>query len=219
MSEVKKSSKLTVKMNIQDIKAEDILCFVEKNSKSENDKINKIREKIIACICNEEMSIYLKDEKYGELWTSIKTKLESKLRNLCEEEYYNFSIQSKGTMKYNYDFVVSYFNGDTLVTNKKIEFKHNVSNVKDLPQILELYDKDCKNKYKIFDYSYSEYYYDKYIDKYIELMGEDMNVEKPSKEVYLKNVHKTTYKSKHKELTESNSTPNIFIFSTFISSI
>jgi hypothetical protein len=67
------------------------------------------------------------------------------------------------------------------------------SNIKDLIQFLELYDKDCKTTFDICDVSYAEFYYDNYLDKYIDCDSE-IKESKPTKEVYLKNVCDIKYK-------------------------
>jgi hypothetical protein len=100
-----------------------------------------------------------------------------------------------GGMKYNYDFLVSYLDEKKNIIKKvKTEFKHNNFQTLKLPQFLEIYDKDCKNVYKLCPIkSYSEFYYDNYLDSYLKVDSE-LIIPKPNKEDYIKHVYDITYK-------------------------
>ena len=176
------------------IDAEDIMVFVNTNTKDENAATNSKRESILSIIFYLDDD-YFQDPQYGATWTEIRQKLRDTLTTLCEQPFSKIKMEQKGGMSYNYDFVVSFIgqNGEVVQTNK-LEFKHNNTNVKDLVQFLELYDKDCKTKFSIFNTSYSEYYYDNYIDKYLALNSANVSVVKPDKDVYLKHVYDIKYK-------------------------
>jgi hypothetical protein len=79
-----------------------------------------------------------------------------------------------------------------IIKEVKIEFKHNNSNVMDLAQFLELYDKDCKTKFEICEQSYSEFFYDRFLDEYLKL-EQGITEPKPARDVYLKNVYDIKY--------------------------
>jgi hypothetical protein len=174
-----------------DIMMTDIMTFVNDNSRADNDSTNRIREKIIANIYNIP-SHYFEDAIHGPHWTTISNKLKETLQSLCSHTYDRILIEQKGGMSYNHDFVVYYYNENNVVHSIKLEFKNNNSNVKDLIQFLELYDKDCKTKFGLFEYSYSEYYYDHYLDNYLAIDG-DTTITKPSKEEYLSKIHDINY--------------------------
>lgn len=163
--------------------------------KSENDSLNKIRENIIANMFNID-SEYTDDPIYGTEWRNIQEKFQQKISTLCDEPYNSIKITHIGGMRENYDFLISFIKNDKSVFKTvKLEFKHNNSNVKDLVQFLELYDKDCKNKYDLCsEMSYAEYYYDNYLDSYLDSDEELHNIEKPKKDEYLKNVYDIKYK-------------------------
>jgi hypothetical protein len=179
------------------IEVEDIMTFIDENTKGNNDSTNRTREKIIANILSPSPD-YLTDPIYGQHWINIHDKLRDALHSLCNIHYHQILIKQKGGMTFNYDFVVQYCDEQNQVVHSvNLEFKNNASSIKELVQFLELYDKDCKTKFELFDYSYSEFYYDHYLDAYLALdfeETEENKIEKPSKETYLKHIHDIKYK-------------------------
>ena len=179
---------------------EDITLFQSGGQdRATNDARNKKREEILATI------LYIDDEylnhpEFGSLWTSIREKFLSALVPLCgDEPFKKIIIKQKGGMSFNYDFLVTFLGqlseqGTTrsLVKEVKIEFKHNNSSVLNLPQFLEMFDKDCKSKLEICNTSYAEFFYDKYLDQYLEL-EKGITVPKPSREIYLNKVCDINY--------------------------
>jgi hypothetical protein len=196
--------KLTVMPNVEDIEH-----FLSAGTgKDTNDERNKIRENIIATI----MLIgdeYLNHPKYGAKWRQIREKFLDTIYPLCEKPYNNITIKQMGGMSYNYDFLVTYSNDTAIVKEVKLEFKHNNTNVADLVQFLELYDKDCKGKYNICDLSYAEYYYNTYLNQYLSCDSELNSTIKPDLDVYLKNVYDIKYKHSFFKLLHSKKTNNI----------
>ena len=173
---------------------DDIKHFLSAGTnKSSNDESNKIRENIITNMYNLDDE-YFNDPEYGTVWRDVKDKFDAIVSPLCGEPFKIIKIKHMGGMSYNYDFLLSYYNDETLIKQVKLEFKHNNSDVSDLVQFLELYDKDCKSTYNICTVSYAEYYYDNYLDKYLETDDALVNIEKPDRETYLKNVYDITYK-------------------------
>jgi hypothetical protein len=182
--------KLIILPNVQDIE----LFKSAGQDKSNNDEYNKIREKIIASI-NDLDDDYTCDPKYGADWRNLREKFTGAISHLCQLPYSKFSIKQLGGMSFNYDFLLSFMDeGKTILKEVKLEFKHNNSDVQDLVQFLELYDKDVKTKYELCDISYAEFYYDNYLDKYLATDPDLAMIEKPPKEEYLKNVYDIKYK-------------------------
>lgn len=178
--------------NFNTVLPKDIMAFVTDNSKAENDSSNKIREFIIANIFKTPEHYFL-DPEFGHLWVSLKSKLQTTLNSLACFPYESISIQQLGGMTFNYDFLIEFKDSNNqTIQDFKVEFKNNNSNVKDLAQFLELYDKDCKTKFQLFDYSYSEFYYDNFLDGYLAIDGSA--ILKPDKETYLKHVYDIKYK-------------------------
>lgn len=201
--------------NFTNVLPKDIMVFVTDNTKSDNDSFNKIREFIIANIFLTPEN-YFSDPEFGHIWTSIRSKLQATFHSLSTLPYETISIEQKGGMTYNYDFLVEFKDTNNLTLESfKVEFKNNNSNVKDLAQFLELYDKDCKIKFQLFDYSYSEFYYDNFLDGYLAIDG-DSNVVKPDKETYLKHVYDIKYKHPFFRHLYENKTNNKKIKDTLV---
>lgn len=172
----------------------DILYFKSAGLiKSTNFVNNNIRENVIANMLNLD-SDYFEDNCYSADWVNLHTKFITTMSSLGEFPLKLNKIKKMGGMKYNYDFLVSFKNiqNNNDSKNIKIEFKHNNSNIVNLVQFLELYDKDCVEKYNICSKSYAEFYYDEYLDKYLNI--EDNLLNKPKKDEYLKNVYDINYK-------------------------
>jgi len=161
--------------------------------KSNNDAYNKIRENIITNMFNLDDE-YFNDTIYGEDWKKIHEKFNMTISTLCDIPFSSISIKHMGGMSYNYDFLLTFLDENkTNIKTVKLEFKHNNSNVADLVQFMELYDKDCKNKFEIcLEKSYAEFYYDNYLDKYLDADVE-LICEKPKLNEYLKNVSDIKY--------------------------
>jgi hypothetical protein len=188
-------SKLIIMPEIEDIR----LFLSAGQDRSTNNDANQIREDILANILYIEDE-YLNHPEFGGFWTDIRDKFLQALTPLCDEPFKKIIIKKKGGMSFNYDFLVTFLGQlsedgtkRTLLKEVKIEFKHNNSNILDLAQFLEIYDKDCKKKFEICEKSYAEFFYDRYLDEYIQLEP-GITEPKPEKEVYLKNVYDIKYK-------------------------
>jgi len=179
--------KLQILPDIEDIN----LFKTGGEDKSTNDSNNKIRENVIANLLTVDDE-YLTDPIYGEDWRNLKAKFLEAITLLAQIPFHNIKIKHMGGMTYNYDFLISFLDEScAILQSTKLEFKHNNSEVSNLVQFLELYDKDCKAKFDICEVSYAEFYYDNYLDSYLAL---DQVEEKPAKEIYLKNVFDIKYK-------------------------
>ena len=193
-------SYLTILPDIGDI----ILFKSGGEDKSNNDEYNKIRENIITNILNIDDE-YFNDTTYGEEWKTIKDKFVSIVSPLCDEQFNSIKIKHMGGMTYNYDFLLSFIKNEAVIQTIKLEFKHNNTDVSNLVQFLELYDKDCKNKYEICsEISYAEFYYDNYLDSYLDSDDNLKECIKPSKEEYLKNVYDIKYKHPFFKMLHNN---------------
>ena len=162
-------------------------------SRSANDELNKIRENIIANMTNYNET-YFNDVEHGVHWRNIHDKFMEKIPLLCTEPYARFTITHKGGMSKNYDFLLSFLDEDDKeIKQVKLEFKHNNSDVTDLPQFLELSDKDCKDKYELCTMGYDAFYYANYFDKYL-ACDDEITEPKPEQDIYLKHLYDFTYK-------------------------
>lgn len=176
---------------------EDIKFFMNfKNSRDYNYKSNEMRENIIGCIHHiyeNYYECYYEDPIYGKNWVDLKNKLDNAIMKTTKIKYDNYKLIHKGGMNYNYDFILKFLSNDKIVEELPLEFKYNNSKLSDLPQFLELYDKDIKNKYDLCSISYAEFYYDNYLDKYLKIDKKITEI-KPNKEIYLENVFDIKYK-------------------------
>ena len=162
--------------------------------KCNNAKYNEIRENVIAYI-NILCAKYLNDPVKGPEWRAFKEKFINAVSPLCNLPYKDISIERFGGQKNNFDFYLSFIDeNNKIVKEVKLEFKHNNCNVKELIQFLELYDKDVKEKFKLCEKSYAEFYYDNYLDEYLKSDNNLSSITKPSKEEYLRNVYDIKYK-------------------------
>jgi len=181
-------SKLIILPEVEDIK-----LFINPNFGREfNHKYNTIRENILANISNIDDEYY-QNKNFGNHWREFKNKFEYILSKMTNVSYETYNIKHMGGMNYNYDFIIQYILNNEVIEEKKIEFKHNNASLSELPQFLELYDKNVKEQYKLCTISYAEFYYDNYLNKYLEIDG-SITENKPNKDIYLKNVFDIKYK-------------------------
>ena len=206
-SMIRKIRKLIILPDIEDIQ----YFKSGGKEKSNNDCLNKIRENVITNLFNID-SEYTDDTIYGIDWKNIQEKFKQSISTLCEIPFNSIKVEHIGGMSSNYDFKVSFIKNHeptsnlntSIIKSIKLEFKHNNTNVKDLIQFLELYDKDCKKKYELCnEISYAEYYYDNYLELYLKT---DVNLiyPIPKKDEYLKNVYDIKYKHEFFDLLHKN---------------
>ena len=174
---------------------EDIKHFLSPGtSRGDNDVSNKIRENIL---CNyDKCFIYKDDPEYGKPWTALLDNWKATLQSLCDIPYQHIMIEHMGGRRYNYDFKVSFMgSSQEVIKTTKLELKHNNSRITDLPQFLEIYDKDSKEKFHICDEHYAGYFFEHYLPKYVAIDNDQKVInEMPDKETYLKHVSDTQYK-------------------------
>ena len=145
---------------------------------------------MLKIICNPPKE-YLEDTNFGNSWQIVNHAWNDALKNIAEETevpiYTTTQINVKGGRQFNYDADVTYYNGTTLVANRKIEFKNGGSNIGDLPQFLSL-----QAKFGLFAETYDKFWYENYLDKYI-TCDSCLTEAKPPLDKYLKSVISTKY--------------------------
>jgi len=168
----------------------DITTFFSTSTRNMNDATNKVREKVLKLICNPPNE-YLDNAEFGNSWRILHEAWNIALKKIAQEtsvpNYTNTQITVRGGRKFNYDADVTYYNGTTLVANRKIEFKNGGSNIGDLPQFLSL-----QTKIGLFTETYDKFWYENYLDKYI-ACDSSITETKPSLQLYLKNLTSTKY--------------------------
>lgn len=148
------------------------------HTKNKNDKNNKLREKIIWAIVNKKIPehYYLIPE-----WLDIKNKSFDfiyKLNN--NRDYINVECVCKGGRKFNYDFTFTIFYEDNTSEIFNIEFKFNLTTISGAPQFVSPM-KPSQYMYHSFE---NEFY-----ENYVEKLSTELELQKPDKEVYLKEIH------------------------------
>jgi len=175
--------------------------FYKNNCRNKNDKCNKIREKIVYLIINNEIpNIYY---EYSTKWTFINNKIHKFINNnLLNNQKINNNLLNnqtinnkdisykcilKGGRKFNYDF-------DLIINNikynteykYKLELKYNVDNIIDCPQFVSpMYPSSYLSN------SYENFYY----NNCISLISELYNLSIPTYNDYIKEIHKNKPKN------------------------
>lgn len=185
-----------VKVSFELINYDDIVLFDVGNStcKANNDKNNKKRESILEVLGNASSdSPCLQHPK----WRDLYIKFQTLLRKLGETTVYDkLKVSKKAGRRFNYDFLVTYYNEDNVVHEIKLEFKNNKEGTIDtLPQVLSI--QVCK-KAKVQIVSgerYDEYFYKNYLDSVIQ--NYPIELQKPPLSQYETLISKTDYKCNH----------------------
>ena len=171
-------SKFTRSLLIDDIKYFDKKL---KCSKSENDNANNIREQILYEICKKNIT-----PEWLEIseWKNLNDNFLSIIKKISHCEYTRIVIEHKGGRKFNYDFVIYYYNEEIMISEKHIEFKFNCKKIQKYPQFLAV---SCKKFVK--DIGYAEYFYENYLKNVADLI----KISLPLKDDYLKYVYQINY--------------------------
>jgi len=179
-----------IKLKVEIMSVSDITTFFSTSTRNKNDSTNKVRENVLKIICNPPKE-YFDNAEFGNSWRIVYQAWNDSIKKIAEETsvpiYNSTQIKVKGGRKFNYDVDVMYYDGTTLVANRKVEFKNGGYNISDLPQFLSL-----QVKFGLFNETYDKFWYENYIDKYI-ACDTGITETKPSLQLYLKNVTSTKY--------------------------
>jgi len=158
---------------VENIEISDIDVFFGKYTKSNNDATNKKRESIIKLILKDIIPKHwygFKDNIYGKFWFNVAVELKNFVKLLSKAELK--MVEQKAGRNFNYDFLFTFKDKSEM----KIEFKNGVKSIDEYPEILSV----ASNSFTK-GITYAEYYYDTFLP--------DLE-NKPTKEFYLKNIHK-----------------------------
>jgi len=164
------------------VKNEDIDTFYKtKQCKKDNDKNNKIRERILLAIGNNKIP----EEWYSdEKWSKLKKSFDDIVISLTTENYDHISIEHKAGRNNNYDFVIHFMDKeDAIILSRNVEFKYNCHSITKCPQFLNRASKEF-----VKNYCYAEYFYDNYI-KEICVLADIPEEEIIDKKTYMKYIH------------------------------
>jgi hypothetical protein len=191
----KKTKTLDIDMNINTPKIIEI--FYSKYTKPENDKLNKLREKMITKILNDEnyYKIFINTEYYSN-FNTLSHGLKREIARYSKKVYKFISVQIKAGRKFNYDFLFKYLNKDgQSIDDIKVEFKYGVTTLTKYPEIYSKYTKGAS----IFNNKdYIEFFYlklDDLIETFPDEEAEELKKHKPKNLTkYKKMINSTTYK-------------------------
>lgn len=160
--------------------------FFNKCKRGENDAANKERELILSMLDKMEEEC-MGDDNFKILkneWDCIIKKLGIKTDVPI---YTRYTMELKGGRKFNYDADLLYYNGDTKVAERKVEFKNGASHIGNIPQFLSL-----QTRVELFPVPYDIFYYKNYLDEYLKC-DPGIITEKPTEELYYKCVSNVNY--------------------------
>jgi len=147
------------------------------SSRGANDTCNKTREHIIGAIINNKVP-----ENYFVLakWLVMKNNLIEYVNSLTKQPYIKVECVHKAGRKNNYDFLIKIYYEPENYEEFKVEFKFNATSLDETPQFVS-----PMKPSQYLNNSYEEVYYANYLSK-LATLG---NLEMPSIEDYLKQIH------------------------------
>jgi hypothetical protein len=147
------------------------------SSRGDNDRSNKTREHIIGAIINNKVP-----ENYFvlEKWLAIKNNVIEYINSLTSQPCVKVECLHKAGRKNNYDFLIKIYYEEQKYEEFKVEFKFNAACLNETPQFVS-----PMKPSQYLNNSYEEFYYENYLTK-LATMG---NLDLPSKEDYLKQIH------------------------------
>lgn len=147
------------------------------SSRGDNDSSNKTREHIIGAIINNKVP-----ENYFvlEKWLAIKNNVIEYINSLTSQPFVKVECLHKAGRKNNYDFLIKIYYEEQKYEEFKVEFKFNAACLNETPQFVS-----PMKPSQYLNNSYEEFYYENYLTK-LATMG---NLDLPSKEDYLKQIH------------------------------
>ena len=162
--------------NKQIIDVNSIIAF-NKSSRCANDTLNKTREHIIGALINNKVP-----ENYFvlEKWLIMKNNVIDYVNSLTKQPYIKVECIHKAGRSNNYDFLIKIYYELQNYEEFKVEFKFNAETVDETPQFVS-----PMKPSQYLNNSYEEFYYANYLSK-LAILG---NLEMPSLEDYLKQIH------------------------------
>jgi len=204
----KKEKKKTITLTDTDINKPEIIdIFYNRYTTAENDKLNKLREPIIAKIINDDKYYKIfKDTPFYKKYTTLEKNLNRELASYPTKKYNSIEVEVKAGRGHNHDFLVKYKNRKGEIIEEIIaEFKYGATTVTECPQF---YSKDTKGASIFNDKDYIKYFFehiDDFIDTFPDNVAKELRKNKPENlTAYRKMVNDMTYKNlrNNKSLTK-----------------
>jgi hypothetical protein len=166
-----------------------IQLFKHTALRANNDLNNKFRELFFTICRIEGNETIFEDPVYGSDCVDIRTKFETKLKELGD--YDSYTIKQMAGRKYNYDFLLE-FEKDGEKKEIKLEFKFNANSIVSIPQFIQ------KNTtWELFGEKYHDHFYNGSYLREIIALNDDVStpaaVPIPPKEEYMKYIMNTKY--------------------------
>jgi len=166
-------------------KLEDIALFYRSGKRTENDALNRLRERAFM-VLNDPEHAFFKDPVHGAKWLALLSAVRAYTKAYLilkgyDTNYTRFQIEQRGGLSEHYDlFITLYYALDTRSIN--FEFKY-----KSMPQFANLYDKDAY----IEGPTMAQFWYDTgLVDKMIEIYADaGFSFPKPSRDEYIKGAN------------------------------
>jgi hypothetical protein len=156
--------------------------FSGPSARANNDATNKAREAFLVTLPTAPA------QPENARYTALHSGLHTTVGGLCAEAD-RFTLVQKAGRHFNYDFDAVFHVGSTIMKIEKLEFKHNASEITDLPQFLSLGANALP-----FGVLYAAFYYDKYLAAYV---ATDAGITEPipDRATYLAKVYNNNYDS------------------------
>ena len=143
-----------------------------------NELNNKIRETVITHMARIDETGFFDDSEYGDDWINFAIQFRKAMRTICPA-YKSFTIEHKGGRRYKYDYLLTFFDGPSLIAEEKVEFKYNATIVTDAPQFVS-----PMNPSRYLSNSFEEFHYDRYLVPFLQ----QHNLPVPERSTYIQTV-------------------------------
>jgi len=169
-----------------------ISTFFASSTRSVNDAVNKIREKVLENIIAPPIE-YLQDTDYGHLWQHVHNEWNAIIDKIVDRNLYSsLELKILAGRGNNHDAnLICRTTGSSIDKIIKIEFKSGAKSICSIPQFLSL--QTNQPTLKMFNEPYDIFYYNHYIDLYIACDPGGITEPKPMLDIYLKCVRNTDY--------------------------
>lgn len=163
------------------VSARNLISSFDSNctKRNENDKKNKIREKLIVATMNDKIphSFYVQDKR----WKDFKNSIDKYLEQLAGKRLENVRTEAilKGGRSNHADIIISFHNDHKKLVEYKVDFKFNALTLYDCPQWAN------PPLDPFMPESYAAFFY----DTHLEHIAEAAQVRMPKKDKYLKGVN------------------------------
>ena len=141
------------------ISCHSISTFFASSTRSANDVVNKIREKVLENIIAPPIE-YLQDTDYGHLWQHVHNEWNAIISKVIDRDTYScleLKILAGRGNNHDANLICRTTTGSTIDKIVKIEFKYGAKSISSIPQFLSL--QTNQPTLKMFNEPYDIFYY------------------------------------------------------------